>query len=249
MAVVIILLAAGLTFALVRRGDDVTATAPATTSTTARKGTTSTTARPTTTVAPTTTAPAPPPTSVPAGPAATDAEVEAAVAEIVPFVEKERDLTFKTPVKVELLDDAAFNERLLADFDESKEELEKTSATLKALGLIDPKVDLVAAEKELLSLGVLGFYDPETTALVVRGHQLTPYTKQTLAHELVHALDGQWFDLVRKDLEDKKDESVFGFKAVVEGNARRIENIYQQQMSPADKAARQGGGAVRTGGH
>lgn len=238
MGVVIVLLAAGLTFALIRTSDDVVATAP-TTSTTVRKGTTSTTARPTTT----TEAPAPsttraPTTTVPAGPAPTQAEVQAVVDELVPFVEKQRGLTFKEPVKVELLDDAAFNDRLLADFDKSKEDLDKTASTLKALGLVDPKVDVVAASKSLLSNGVLGFYDPETKALVVRGRQLTPYTKQTLAHELVHALDSQWFDLVRKDLETAKDESVFGFKAVVEGNARRIENVYEQQMSPADKAAR-----------
>lgn len=242
MAVVIAMLAVGLTYLWVTRPDETVAAGGASTTTTAP----STTSRPSTTTTTPRESPTPPPGSVPvtppstapSGPAPTQAEVEAVVAEISAFVEKERGLTFKTPAKVELLPDDAFNQRLLADFDEDREEIDRSGKVLKALGLIGPDVNVAETMKLLLSAGVLGFYDPETKALVVRAHQLTPYTKQTIAHELVHALDDQHFDLNRKDFDEKKDESMFGWRSVAEGDARRIESAYVAAMTPADKRAR-----------
>ena len=247
MALVILILAAGLAFVAFRRSDEsasttasTTTTAPST-STTKKPATTTTPTAPTTPVAP---APSTPPTTrvptttVPAGPIPTQAEVEAAVADISAFVAKERGLPFKNPVKVELVGDDDFNARLLKDFDKEQATIERDGKLLKALGLVDPGLNITDTMKSLLSAGVLGFYDPETKALVVRGHALTPYIKQTIAHELTHALDDQYFDLNRKDLDDKKDESVFGFQATVEGNARRIESAYVKAMSAADKQAR-----------
>ncbi len=245
MALVILILVVGLAFVSFRKSDD-TATAPTTTtspstSTTKKPATTTTpSTAPSTpsTVTPPSTTPRPPVTTAPPGPAPTQAEVDAVVKELSAFVEKERGLTFKTPVKVELAADEAFNQRLLAKFDEDKADIEREGKLLKALGLIDPGVNVVEALRTSLGAGVLGFYDPETKELVVRGQALTPYIKQTMAHELVHAIDDQYFDLNRKDLDDKKDESAFGFQATVEGNARRIEAVYENQMSPADKKAR-----------
>ena len=39
--------------------------------------------------------------------------------------------------------------------------------------------------------GVVGFYDPVTKVLKVRGTDLTPYRREVIAHELTHALDDQ----------------------------------------------------------
>jgi hypothetical protein len=104
------------------------------------------------------------------------------------------------------------------------------------LGLVPPGTDLAAAVDQLLGVGVLGFYAPETTELVVRGGELTPYTRQTVAHELTHALDDQHFDLDRPELDDASDESSFGFTAVVEGSATRVEDAYESSLSSADRA-------------
>jgi hypothetical protein len=171
----------------------------------------------------------PVPTTVPEP--ATEAEIEAAVAEISEFVAEERGVAFLEPVAVELAGEGEFQDRLLADFDEDADELRQTEVFLKALGLVEPDVDLVEAMRALLGGGVVGFYDPESAELVVRGAALTPYVKTTIAHELVHALDDQHHDLDRPEYDDADDEIGFGLSAVAEGNARRIESAYRDGLT------------------
>jgi hypothetical protein len=89
--------------------------------------------------------------------------------------------------------------------------------------------------RSLLGGGVVGFYDPESDELVVRGAALTPYVRTTIAHELTHALDDQHHDLDRPEYDDADDEVAFGFSAVVEGNARRIENAYRAAMDEDER--------------
>ena len=72
---------------------------------------------------------------------------------------------------------------------------------------------LAVALTDVLSGGlsmVYAFYNPEDEELVVRGSHIGPYERSVIAHELVHALDDQHFDLDRK-FEDSKDESSLGF--------------------------------------
>lgn len=160
-----------------------------------------------------------------------DPEFAAMVDDLEQFVEDERDLDFKEDVVVELLDDEAFVDRLLTDFDEDREELEQNAKVLQTLGLIEPGTDLAEALESLLGAGVLGFYDPETDELVVRGDETNEYVKQTIVHELTHALDDQWYELDRPELDDTADESGFAFSAVVEGNARNVEEAYEDTLS------------------
>ena len=166
---------------------------------------------------------------------ATEAEIEAAVAEISEFVADERGVAFAEPVAVELAGEGEFQDRLLADFDEDADELRQTEVFLKGLGLVEPDVDLVDAMRALLGGGVVGFYDPESAELVVRGAALTPYVKTTIAHELVHALDDQHHDLERPEYDDADDEIGFGLSAVAEGNARRIENAYRASLTADER--------------
>jgi hypothetical protein len=168
-------------------------------------------------------------------PPASAAEVRAAVDEISGVVEAERGLAFTEPVDVELAGEGEFQRRLLHDFDEGVDELRETEILLKAFGLVEPDVDLVEAMRTLLGAGVVGFYDPETDELVVRGTALTPYVRTTIAHELTHALDDQRFDLDRPEYEDAKDEIDFGFSALVEGNARRVEDAYLAGLSDEEQ--------------
>jgi hypothetical protein len=178
---------------------------------------------------------APPSPTTTAEPA-TEAEVTAAVAEISAFVEQERGLAFLEPVVVELEGEGAFQDRLLADFDEDADELRQTEVFLEGLGLVEPGVDLVEAMRSLLGGGVVGFYDPESDELVVRGAALTPYVRTTIAHELTHALDDQHLDIDRPEYDDADDEISFGFTSVVEGNARRIENAYRASLTDDERA-------------
>jgi hypothetical protein len=168
-------------------------------------------------------------------PPASAADLRAAVDEISAVVEAERGLAFTEPVDVELAGEGEFQRRLLDDFDEGVDELRNTEVLLKAFGLVEADVDLVEAMRTLLGAGVVGFYDPETDELVVRGTALTPYVRTTIAHELTHALDDQRFDLDRPEYDDADDEIDFGFSAVVEGNARRVEDAYRAGLSDEEQ--------------
>ncbi|MDQ3756874.1 MAG: hypothetical protein M3394_03390, partial [Actinomycetota bacterium] len=174
-------------------------------------------------------------------PPLTQERIDQVVAELQQFVAKARGLEFKQPVKVTLLDDAAFRARLHEDEEIDRAELEKTAKTLRALKLLEEDVDLEEAITSLLGDAVLGFYDPEKDDLVVRGAALTADVRSTLAHELAHALQDQWFELDRDDLDDREDEAGTAFDGVVEGDAVRIEDEYVRTLSAREQAEADGG--------
>ena len=177
--------------------------------------------------------------------------IDALVAKLERFVEDHRGLKFKQPVKVTLIDTAAFSKRIS---DQSKPDpvaSAKQSRILHALHLLPANVDAGAAEQSLLTGAVLGLYDSKTKELFVRGDDTdSPEVRQTLVHELTHALQDQWFGLDRPDLEKKEDDSPLGFQTVFEGDAVRIQNEYLASLSKADQRkiatteAAQAGGAT-----
>jgi hypothetical protein len=160
------------------------------------------------------------------------AEVDDLVAELSTFVEEERGLEFEEPVQVEIEDDDAFHERLFADFDEDAELTARSEPLYQATGLLDPGEDLVETMRTALEGAVVGFYDPETAELVVRGGAITPAVRVTVVHELTHALDDQHFDLDRPEYDEADDEIGFGFSGLVEGSAVTVQNAYVQTLSP-----------------
>ena len=165
------------------------------------------------------------------GPADPAAALEETVAELSDHVASVRGAPFPSPVTVELLEDDAFAERLLEDFEEERADLELTGRFLVAIELLDRDEDLFEIYGEFLGEGVVGFYDPETGALVVRGADLTPSTRSTIVHELTHAYDDQRFELHRPELDEADDESGLGFAALVEGNAVRVQQGWEATLS------------------
>jgi hypothetical protein len=163
-------------------------------------------------------------------------DFDAVVAEIEAFVAAERGLPFLRDVTVTLLDDEAFEARLFEDFEEDTAEIVVTGQVLQAVGLVEPGTDMVEAVRSLLGGGVVGTYDPETDELLVRGREASPYVRTVIAHELVHALDDQHFELDRPALDDAPDESGYGFTALVEGNASRVEEAYRaSELTPEEE--------------
>jgi hypothetical protein len=188
-------------------------------------------------VAPTATASATP------SPSSSASKTYATIADFVPdakaFVEQHRGLTWKSDVTVTGLDDAAFTAKLLGGKPVTATGAatadDPTTRDFKALHLIPQSTDLGSSDAAAATAGVVGFYDYNTKELYVRGTQPTPYVRQVVVHELTHALQDQWFGLAR--LYEKNDvggESVEAFTAVVEGDARRIENEYADSL-PADQ--------------
>ena len=166
----------------------------------------------------------------------TDPDLQTAVLDIQAFVEQQRGLKFKTNVAVQLASDDQIAQMLDQQLVKERPAMMESQEVLRALGLISPTFDLAQAESKLLETTVVGFYDPETKKLVVRGTDVTPYVRETLAHELTHALDDQWFNLDRPQLDSADDESSFGFTALTEGDATRVEQAYVESLSSSEQA-------------
>ena len=205
----------------------------------------STVAPPDTTVD--TTQPDPPTTEAPSGstPPATDPPVvedpptdrDAQVDELVEFVEQAREAEFVTEPVVEFYDDAGFEQRIVETFldEETIAETEIEGKLYHALGLLDPDVSMVDLVTDLLAAGVIGFYDPETAELAVRGTDLDPYVASTVVHELVHALDDQHHDLDKPEWDELTIDESNAVTAVVEGDARRVEAEWFATLSEAER--------------
>lgn len=153
------------------------------------------------------------------------------------FVEAARGLSFTRPVAVHLATAADFRRLLHGTQRADTEQIAGATATLIALGLVPPDVDLRGEIAALLDAAVVGFYDPHTRRLYVRGGQPTPFVQVTMAHELTHALQDQHFDLRRFD--KLQDEPATAATALIEGDAVRIEQTYYGALSPANKSAYQ----------
>ena len=156
---------------------------------------------------------------------------------IVQFDEQERGLHFKHPVEVLFMTPKAFDKLVTTSSSslsaKDKAQIADDTASLRALGLIDGNVDLFKQENDLNSGGILAYYDPHDKKVRVKGSELTPDVRVTLAHELTHALQDQYFDLGRED--SLPDDAQQAFRSVVEGDAVVVQNAYADTMSKSDK--------------
>jgi hypothetical protein len=159
---------------------------------------------------------------------------DARVAPIAAFVEGQRRLTYKHPVRVDFLAPAVFARQLTSEVEGDKSDADLQNALYRIQGLVGPNFDLYAAAPDLLIRTVIGLYIPETKRVIVRGDQLTPAARTVLAHELTHALQDQYFDLGRDFARSGQLDS---FRAAAEADAVSVEDAYRATLSPADQAA------------
>ncbi len=121
-------------------------------------------------------------------------------------------------------------DRLTANIDEEYEqEVEADDALLTLLGVIGPEVDLGELMIDLYSEQTAGFYDSEEEAFyVVEAEEQTGLDKMTIAHEYVHALQDQHFDLdaLVEGLNDDQDTAV---SALYEGDATLAMLLYSDE--------------------
>ncbi len=185
---------------------------------------------------PAATLPTPPTTAPTTSTTVPSTPLERTVAELSAFVAEQRELEFLRPVSVRLLEDGPFVDRLLADNEENRDDTDRSEKVLRALHLIEPGVDLFESFSSFYREAVIGFYDPETDELVLRGNELTPYVRTTLVHELEHALDDQHFELDRPEVDDADDESSLAFTSLIEGVSLTVEAAYEETLSPEDQA-------------
>jgi hypothetical protein len=162
--------------------------------------------------------PSPPTTPAPSGNGA------AVYREIEDQVTAERGLPVKERLEPTVLSEAEASTRLKEQFEKDNpvDKIAVAEETLKALGLLPASASLGDLYVDLLGSQVAGFYDPETTELVVvsRSGRIGAAEKVTFAHEFTHALQDQSFGLddIDVDAVGQGDRSL-GRLALVEGDA------------------------------
>jgi hypothetical protein len=160
--------------------------------------------------------------------------------DLVAFVEGERGLRFDHPVAVDFLTADQYSERTrVAESDITHEErrvIEEGTAPLRALGLLPADFDAVESENDLSDTATLAYYDPRTERIAVRGTDMSADLRVTLAHELVHVLQDQHFDL-EEMLEDgdPSGDRLSAYLALIEGDAIRIEQAYVRSLTAEER--------------
>ncbi len=163
-----------------------------------------------------------------------------AIAPIAAFVSHDRGLSFVRPVPVHFVAPPTFDREVAAQTAPTsaatRTDDRRYAAELRALGLLDGSVDVIAAETATDDGGgVLGYYTPTARAVYLRGKTLTPAVRVTLAHELTHALADQHFGLNRLTRRAATDGEQFGLTALEEGDAVLDEDDYQATLTPAER--------------
>ncbi len=164
------------------------------------------------------------------------------VTAIAEFVGHERGRPFKHPVSVDFLTSEQYRGAVLSGDDmETVGDGTGTSgrmtdddfvARFRAVGLVSGRVDLHAVTDTLADAGTLAFYSPRDHRVRVRGSEMTPGLRVTLAHELTHALQDQYFDLSAKRLAAESS-----LRPIIEGDATRIQRAYEAQvLTDAERA-------------
>ena len=103
---------------------------------------------------------------------------------------------------------------------------------LALLSLVPPDLDLFNLYVDLYTEQVVGLYDEETKQLyVVTGEeQLGPGEKVTLAHELVHALQDQHFNLATLIDSQNNGDMELAVRTLVEGGASTVDRLYAMEF-------------------
>ncbi len=131
------------------------------------------------------------------------------------------------PVQQTFLTTDELRRRIEDEFAEetTPEEMREDAIVLSAFDFMAADFDLYQALIDLQSESILGFYDPETDEFVLIGDDdiLDVDDQFTHAHEYVHALQDQHYDLEQISDEELDDESRFALRALAEGDATLVQ--------------------------
>ncbi len=149
-------------------------------------------------------------------------------------VEDLRGLKLERPVEKVIITPEELKRKVEEDFlaDYSPEEAAQDAIELWLFGLGDKDLDLFEIHKTMLSEGVAGFYDDEEGKMyVVASGGFPAHARLTYAHEYVHALQDQVWDLdegLHFTDETCKQDSEYcgGVQALIEGDATFTEYLW-----------------------
>ncbi len=159
------------------------------------------------------------------------AAVAGRVAPIAEAIEEVRGLEFERRPEPVVVTSEEVRREGLADLEREYPAPERRAdeEVLKLIGLLEPDDDVGEISSTILGEEVLGFYDPrrERLALVDGAQPDDPVLAEiALAHELVHALEDQRFDLAEPD--PGQDDANTATTALIEGTATEAMARYAQ---------------------
>lgn len=157
------------------------------------------------------------------------------VESIISFVERARGHEFVTDPVVTFASEATFRQAVLDNIAAMEPMVDAAEPTFHALGWLDPSRDLFDSYQVAFGGAVVGFYDPVTKVLFVRGTSVTPYRREVIAHELTHALDDQLFGLDETFDDGLLGEQTFASLVAIEGSASRVQQSYVASMSGVEQ--------------
>jgi len=159
--------------------------------------------------------------------------------EILKVVSRLRALDIRQSVKSSFKTKDEIEQSVIRDLDENTplEEFEASQKTLLKLGLVNANFRLRDYVVRLLREQVAGFYEPKTKEFYLAAWLPVADQKRVIAHELVHALQDQHFNLRRFEDWPKGDsDAELAAHALVEGEATlvMIEYDFEQQGMKLD---------------
>jgi hypothetical protein len=165
------------------------------------------------------------------------------VAPIAAEVARLRGLDFEHPVAIKYLPPTEFEKKLMGDGEsggdasDARASAKRDEAVFRALGFIGGKVDLLKEADQSGAASTLAYYDPRDQDIIVRGTTFDVAHRVTVAHELTHVLQDQHLDITKLQEQALRSDTgdVFSLKALIEGDAVRIEEDYLKQLSPAQR--------------
>ncbi|MEJ7752435.1 MAG: hypothetical protein WKF46_05770 [Candidatus Limnocylindrales bacterium] len=192
---------------------------------------------------------------LPSGDLPIDPAVEARIREIIEQVPAIRGLEPRQEVPFRFITAERFEEELRDLFaaDNPPEEVSAEEDLLKRLGLLEPEADLEELVLDLYGSQVAAFYDTRTGSFTVvqrgEGAEFGSSDAIVVAHEYVHALQDQHFDLEGTQVTDPAEgDRALGVLGLIEGDAVAVmvdwavanltfEEILglQEALTPADQ--------------
>ncbi len=145
-----------------------------------------------------------------------------------------RELTAKrtVPFAFVTLDD--MRKHFSTSVDDKVEKLRQADQQAMILfGVLDPKSDLNKLVTNMQADQVAGYYTTKDKKMVVRKDGETSADDQmTIAHEYVHALQDQNFDLQKMDSQCKNDDECLALTSLIEGDATLSMILYRNNFVP-----------------
>ncbi len=155
--------------------------------------------------------------------------------------EQLRGLRFRAPVEVTIEDQAAM--RAYVNRALKEEQLRRARDRYLALGVLDPALDVRGLLVSVMEEELIGYYDPVEKRLAVRtdiaralelGEERSDRSlvwRATVVHELVHALQDQYFALGEAIDQTRTTDADNAFGALVEGDASLVMLAYTAKLA------------------